>query len=103
MNEQQRLSFRKSERWKKFRAKCRRHCSKDFITNKPLTRTWNLHHLDMNMDRYDNLSEIERFLPLNQRTHEALHTIFNIYRHDPKVIERLVRVMDRMLKYSRED
>lgn len=102
MNYAERREFRKSKAWKKFRAKCRLHCSKDFITNKPLERDWNLHHLDTNHSRYDQITDMDRFVPLNPKTHELIHEIYKLYKRDPMSLTRIVQLIIKMDTYSNE-
>lgn len=96
MDAEERKKFRRSSKWKAFRAKCRLHTSKDFITHKPLERDWNLHHLDLNVSRYDHIDDMNRFIPLNLKTHEAVHLLYNVWKKDRRVIKRLLEVFERM-------
>ena len=100
MNMNERSKFRRSEAWKKLRAKCRLHTSVDFITKKPLEKTWNLHHLDLNVQRYDQIDSLERFMPLNKRTHEIIHELFKWYSKDHKVLDRIKLTLDKMEEYT---
>lgn len=102
MDEKSRREFRKSSKWKRFRAKCRLHTSKDFITKKPLERDWNLHHLDLNVKRYDDVSDMQRFMPLNKKTHEIIHEIFKWYKKDHRVLERIKLTIEKMEEYTNE-
>ena len=100
MNYKQRQEFRKSHKWKEFKHKCRLHTSKDFITKKPLERGWNLHHLDLNVYRYDDLSDMKRFMPLNEKTHEIIHELYKWYSKDHKVLDRIKITLDKMEEYT---
>lgn len=100
MNKIQRSDFRNSEKWHAFRAKCRLHTSKDFITKEPLAADWNLHHLDMNVNRYDHIQDIYKFMPLNKETHQLIHTLYRWYRKDHTVLDRIVKTLKRMEKYT---
>ena len=100
MNKDERSKFRKSEAWKKLRAKYRLHTSVDFITEKPLEKTWNLHHLDLNVQRYDQIDSLERFMPLNKKTHEIIHELFKWYSKDHKVLDRIKSTLDKMEEYT---
>lgn len=102
MNATERQKFRKSKAWKQLRAKVRLHTSKDFITNKPLERDWNLHHLDLNTQRYDQISDMKRFIPLNKKTHEMIHELFKLYKKDHKVLDRIKLTLDKMEEYTNE-
>ena len=103
MNYKQRQEFRKTHKWKAFRSKVRLHTSKDFITNKPLERDWNLHHLDLNRQRYDQLDDMNRFMPLNKATHELIHDIFKLYHKDHTVLYRIKITLDKMEEYTYEN
>lgn len=100
MNRQQRSDFRRSDTWKKFKHKCRLHTSKDYITKDPLVRNWNLHHLDLDITRYDDISDMNRFMPLNPKTHEMIHELFKYYKKDPNVINRLKVTLEKMYELT---
>ena len=100
MNYKQRSDFRKTDAWHKWKAKCRLHTSKDFITKEPLCRNWNLHHLDLNVQRYDNITDMNRFMPLNPKTHEIIHELFKWYKKDHKVLDRIKKTLDLMEEYT---
>ena len=100
MNYKQRSEFRKTDRWHKWKAKCRLHTSRDFITKDNLCKNWNLHHLDLNVQRYDNIEDMKRFMPLNPKTHEIVHEIFKWYKKDHKVLDRLKQTLDLMEEYT---
>lgn len=102
MNYKQRAEFRRSAVWKKWKAKCRLHTSKDFITKEPLQKDWNLHHLDLNVNRYDQITDLNRFMPLNKKTHETIHEVFKWYKKDHKVLERIKKTLDLMEEYTNE-
>ena len=100
MNYKQRSEFRKSDAWHKFKHKCRLHTTKDFITKDPLCAKWNLHHLDLNINRYDHIDDMSRFMPLNPKTHEVIHEIFKWYKKDHKVLDRINKTLDLMEEYT---
>ena len=100
MTYKERQAFRKTNAWHKWKAKCRLHTSKDFITKEPLCRNWNLHHLDLNIQHYDNITDMNRFMPLNPKTHEVIHEIFKWYKKDHKVIDRIKNTLDLMEEYT---
>lgn len=102
MDSKQRSEFRKSKEWHEFKAKCRLHTSRDFITNEPLSRSWNLHHLDLNVGRYSNIGDMNRFMPLNSTTHKVIHEVYKWYKKDKKVIDRLLLVFEKMEVYTNE-
>ena len=100
MNYKERQAFRKTNAWYKLKAKCRLHTSKDFITKEPLCNNWNLHHLDLDVNRYDNINDMNRFMPLNSKTHEVIHEIFKWYKKDHKVLDRIKKTLDLMEEYT---
>lgn len=102
MTKEERAKFRKSHKWKAWRQKCRLHTSKDYITKSPLGKTWNLHHLDLNIQRYDCLDDMNRFMPLNEKTHEIIHEIFKWYKKDHKVLDRIRFTLEKMEEYTNE-
>ena len=102
MNYKERQVFRKTDAWHKWKAKCRLHTSKDFITKEPLCAKWNLHHLDLNTTRYDHITDMNRFMPLNPKTHEVIHELFKWYKKDHKVLDRIRQTLDMMEVYTNE-
>ena len=65
--------------------------NKDAITGKPLRKGWNLHHLDMALENYQDLCE-DKFIPLNKSTHEILRQVFR-YSY---AIDKLVYYVQKM-------
>lgn len=100
MNRQERSDFRRSDKWHKFKAKCRLHTSVDYITREPLIRNWNLHHLDLRHQNYTDISDMKKFLPLNPKTHELIHELFKYYHKNPKSIDRIKEVLEKMEEYT---
>ena len=97
MNKVEREKFRKSYKWKKFRAFAKDYYgNRDYITHAILQRDWNLHHLNLDMNKYSDLSEISNFIPLNKDVHKALHTLHFFWKKDPAVIDRLLQVFEKM-------
>lgn len=68
--------FRASKKWKEFRDKMRKEQKTDPITGAKLTRMANLHHLDLNEDHYEDLSDKSHFVFLNQMDHKIVHALF---------------------------
>lgn len=102
MNYQERKEFRRSHTWKEFKHKCRLHTSRDYITKQPLVATWNLHHLDLNVSRYDVL-EMDRFMLLNPKTHELIHELYKLYKRDPKVLDRIKETLQKMKELTGDE
>lgn len=74
--------------------------SKDYITGNKLRKGFELHHMDLNPEHYENLDNKENFLCLNKLTHKMLHWLYNYYKNDKKVINRLVEVLERMCEIN---
>ena len=51
--------------------------------------------MDLNPDNYDKLIK-ENFVPLNMQSHEFIHWIYNYYRKDKDVINRLLTILEKM-------
>ena len=91
-NSELKAKFRRSPEWKNFRKRMAElYDNRDAITGKPLRKGWNLHHLDMSIENYQDLDE-DKFIPVNKTTHELLHTAFR-YSY---AIEQLVHYIHRM-------
>lgn len=104
MTQAEKKKFRMSKEWKAFRQKLRKaHCATDYVTKQPLTRSWNLHHLDLRNKNYTNISDTRRFLPLNERTHEIVHWLYPLWLNNRRVMSRLEDVFRRMDEYSHDN
>lgn len=104
MTRQQKYNFRMSDKWKKFRLKCKKVANYfDFITKQPLTSTWNLHHLDMRDKHYTDISDTKRFLPLNKDTHNFIHWLYKLYYKDKSVLQRIQIVLEKMDQYTHDE
>ena len=90
-------SFRQSEKWKKFRKFKYTESSKDYITHKRLRNNYNLHHLDLNPNHYQDLDDPSHFENLNSDMHSVVHKLYPFYKKDPEVLDRLKEILDRML------
>lgn len=102
MNAAEKKKFRHSDEWKNFRQKMRRMFYKtDPITLEPLMRDWELHHMCLDSSQYTDLSNTSRFKPLNKKTHEAIHTLYRIYKKDKGVLERVQQLLETMLEINR--
>ena len=65
--------------------------NKDAITGKPLRKGWNLHHMDMSVENYQDLCE-DKYIPLNRASHGLIHTAFR-YSY---AIDKLVYYVQKM-------
>lgn len=68
--------FRATKKWKEFRDYMRNKQKVDPITGQKLTRCANLHHLNMHEEFYEDISNEENFVFLNQATHDTIHFFF---------------------------
>ena len=94
MNEKE--SFRQSKKWQNFRKKMFTESSRDFVTHKKLRSGYRLHHLDLNPDHYEDVSDPSHFENLNSDIHSVVHKLYIYYKKDPLVIDRLKELLERM-------
>lgn len=98
--QKEKRKFRQSKEWKTFRAYMKMWASKkDLITMKPLYKGFELHHQDLNEAHYRNLIP-EHFLPCNKKTHDFIHWLYNYYKTDPEIIDRIKAEMELMQKIN---
>ena len=98
-NSELKSKFRRSVEWKNFRNRMADlYDNKDAITGKPLRKGWNLHHLDMSVENYQDLDE-SKFIPLNKSTHEMLHQVFR-YSY---AIDKLTYYVDKMNQLNKQE
>lgn len=89
-------AFRKSKRWKDFRRKMFITCGKvDKITGHRLKKGWQVHHRDLSEEHYEQLAP-DNFLCCNNLTHKVIHWLWDHYREDPAIIDRLREEMEVM-------
>ena len=90
--------FRSSKPWKEFRDKKRKEQQFDPITGAKLTRMANLHHCDLNEEHYEDLSNEDNFVFLNQASHKVVHYFFLKSKPSEwrKRIERIIPILEKM-------
>jgi hypothetical protein len=91
--------FRRSKEWKKLREKIKSEQKLDPITQKPLSKTYNLHHGDLNPDHYTDISDETHFIGLNSTSHDLVHFVFGDSRNKKnwrEIIARLVKICEWM-------
>lgn len=84
-------SFRNTSTWKNFRKKVYdKQFGKDLITLKPLTKTFNVHHVNLNVDEYQNLEDEDMFVGLNKTSHDTVHFLLRYIKsyHSLEVLDR---------------
>lgn len=102
MTQDEKKKFRMSAEWKKFRQKKKKEANSiDWITKLPLTKTWNLHHLDMRDKYYKDLSDEAKFMSLNKDTHEFIHWLYYLWRKDTGILTRIECILFSMLNYAK--
>ena len=100
MNSKEKSKFRASAKWKRFRVfKKKEQNNLDYITQRPLPKGANLHHLDEK--HYDDLSP-EKFVFLGKTMHKVVHFLYIYYKKDHTIIERLKEVLDKMEGYDND-
>ena len=93
--------FRQSKAWKEFRKRMfEKQDGKDIITGKKLYSGYNVHHLDMSAENYDQLME-ENFIAVNKTTHETIHALFRYYKNDKGILNRIKQVLDKMVEMNK--
>lgn len=93
------VTFRRSKEWKSFRNKIKKSQKNDPITGSPLTKGFNLHHLDLDPKHYTDISKEENFIGLNSQTHEVLHWFFGDGKNKrdwKKRIEKITEILELM-------
>lgn len=95
-------NFRNSKKWKSFRSQIyKKQNGIDAITHKKLLRYANLHHLDLDEQNYENLSNEENFVFLNKNMHKVVHELWRYYKTDQEILDRLKVVLDKMLEINK--
>lgn len=98
-NSELKSKFRRSVEWKNFRKHMADlYDNKDAITGKPLRKGWNLHHLDMSIENYQDLDE-DKFIPLNKASHDLIHQAFR-YSY---AIEQLIHYVQKMDQLNKQE
>lgn len=93
--------FRATSVWKKFRKQMDdKFNHTDPITNYPLRKGHNLHHLNLNPNEYTNITNEDHFIPLNKNTHEVIHFCYNYAKKDPEFMKRLCYFVQKMIEIN---
>ena len=101
-NEKRKAKFRRSNKWKNFRRELKRKQVFDPVTGSKLTPTAVAHHLDLDPNNYEMVSE-DRQVMLNATTHKCLHYLYGDgdRRYDwRKRLEALKDLCERMDRYN---
>ena len=103
LNEQQKIkrNLRNTKAWKQLRhEKNVEQGGTDPITCGKLTKTANLHHMDLNFENYTHIEDHDKFVLLNKLTHDFVHWIYKYYVKDKTVIERIVTILNKMVEIN---
>ena len=93
--------FRKTIKWIRFRNRKRKECGGiDLITNSKLIPGCSLHHKDLRIENYKNVSDPARFIFLNHATHDFIHWLYVYYKDDPEILERIRMLLEEMKSCS---
>lgn len=94
--------FRSCKAWKTLRHnKNVEQKGLDPITLGKLSKTCNLHHLDLNEEHYTDISDQSKFILLNKLTHDTVHFLYKYYVKDESVIDRLVAILEKMKEINK--
>lgn len=66
------------------------------MSGRPLTNRANLHHLDLDLDHYEQIDDTSRFVYLSADIHDAVHTLFKCPVGWKKALDNLADVLQRM-------
>lgn len=101
-NSEYKSKIRSSNEWKKLRAQAaHKYHDKCYLTDKRLLKGWQLHHLDMSIDNYDDFT-LDKFVPLNKKAHSIVHDIYRYWHKDHNVLKRLEIILNMMENYDEE-
>lgn len=76
---------------------------RDELTNKPLRKGWQLHHLDLNETHYTDLTDKAHFSCLNQLSHKMVHFAYRYYCKDKQFVDRLVNILEKMDEINKDE
>lgn len=99
-NQSKKTKFRATKKWKEFRNHMRELQKTDPVTGQKLSKLFNLHHLDLNEEHYEDISNEDNFICLNQKTHACVHFFFS--KSKPKQwrerLKRIIPILKKMEK-----
>ena len=101
-NERIKNKVRRSKKWKEFRNNLKKSQKFDPITGSKLTKRAICHHLDLDIENYDILSE-GRQIMLNPESHDVVHYFFgteNKKNNWKSRILNLINILKKMEQYN---
>ena len=93
---EQKKAFRKTKAWREFSKELKAERKVDALTHAKLRKGSLCHHLDLNPDNYDKLDPAN-FECLNMKSHDVIHFLYNYYKKDPEVLNRLKDILHKMI------
>ena len=75
----------------------------DPITLGKLSKTCNLHHLDLDEENYSKIDNKDNFILLNKVTHDMIHWLYKYQSKDKQFIDRLMEVVNRMVELNKSN
>lgn len=99
ISSKEKSNFRNRKIFKDFRKSLIEKQKIDPITLKKLTKKANCHHMDLNSENYFNLKE-ENFIMLNSSSHDLVHLIYEYYRKDKDILDRLKIIVEDMYRIN---
>ena len=103
LNETQKTKkkFRQTKAWKQLRHdKNVEQKGTDPITLGKLSKTCNLHHLDLDEENYSQIDNKDNCILLNKVTHDMVHWLYKYQSKDKQFIDRLMEVVNRMIELN---
>ena len=104
MNEIQKMkrNFRASKAWKDLQRKKKiqqqGYCA---VLMTKLTRTANLHHLNLDATKYTDLSNEDNFVYLSNKVHDCVHLLYGSKCGWRNAIGRLIEILEKMDKVNK--
>ena len=101
-NQKSKKKFRDTKRWKDFRRQMYEQSGRECaVTGNKLTRLWQLHHMDMAEEHYENLKP-ENFVCLSWNMHKVVHALFvkSKPREWRKRVLNLIKILKKMEKLN---
>jgi len=94
--------FRRSSKWIKFRKHMKeKQNGKCFITGARLTSTANLHHICMDPEKYEDLTDEDNFVFLSLTSHQTIHWLWGNGNNDWRErIKKITEILERMEKVN---
>lgn len=99
--------FRSTSTWKNFRQLLRKERRVDEITLQPLRSGFQVHHMILHgrgsdEESYQDLSDKKNFRCYQAMTHRVIHWLFNFYKKDPTILDRIKSDLELMKELYRE-